>query len=79
MWFKKPSKKTTIKKTVQKSIINNNLSSDDVRFKFANKFGDKGFWTGTSVEIIDGSTSNVTRRYEYDDGDEENLSKKQIS
>ena len=78
MWLKKPPKKITIKKTVQKSIITNNLSSDDVGFKFAKKIGNKGFWTGTIVEIFDGSPNYVTRRRVYDDGDEENLSKKQI-
>ena len=75
----KTIKKDYNKKTVQTSIITNNLSSDNVGFKFAKKIGDKGFWTGTIVEIFDGSTNEVTRRFVYDDGDEENLSKKQIS
>ena len=65
---------------MQKSIItNNNLSSDEVGFKFAKKIGNKGFLTGTIVELFDGSSNDVSRRCVYDDGDEENLSKKQIS
>ena len=76
----KTFKKEFNKKKIQKSIItNNNLSSDEVGFKFAKKIGNKGFLTGTIVELFDGSSNDVSRRCVYDDGDEENLSKKQIS
>ena len=75
----KTIKNITIKKKIQTPIITNNLSSDKVGFKFAKKIGDKGFWTGTIVEIFDGSSNEITRRCVYDDGDEENLSKKQLS
>ena len=64
----KTFKKEFNKKKMQKSIItNNNLSSDEVGFKFAKKIGNKGFLTGTIVELFDGSSNDVSRRCVYDD------------